>query len=124
VGAEDELIALARGWAAANVKGDWAFLNDILADRYICTDYEGRVLSRLDIRDALASQKYQSSTFEVDDIKVFSYDDMAVVHGRSAVVGHYAGKDRSGQYRWTDVWIKRGGRWQCVATQSTEIPPR
>ena len=33
----------------------------------------------------------------------------------------YKGKDISGQYRFTDTWIKKAGRWQCVATAGTKI---
>ena len=27
----------------------------------------------------------------------------------------------SGQYRFTDVWVNRGGRWQAVASQATVL---
>jgi len=27
----------------------------------------------------------------------------------------------SGQYRFTDTFVKRGGRWRCVASQGTKI---
>jgi hypothetical protein len=34
----------------------------------------------------------------------------------------YHGKDSSGQYSWTDVFVKRNGQWQAVASQSTKVP--
>ena len=33
----------------------------------------------------------------------------------------FKGKDISGQYRWTDTFIKRNGRWQCVATHASNV---
>jgi hypothetical protein len=33
-----------------------------------------------------------------------------------------AGK-QSGPYVWTDVYMKREGRWQVVATQGSRVPP-
>jgi hypothetical protein len=35
--------------------------------------------------------------------------------------GSYKGKDISGNYRWTDVFVKRNGRWQIVAGQGTRV---
>lgn len=29
--------------------------------------------------------------------------------------------DISGRYRWTDVFLHRGGKWQIVASQSAPI---
>jgi hypothetical protein len=39
------------------------------------------------------------------------------------MTGQYKGKDISGQYRWTDVFVKRQGRWQVVATHASQIVP-
>jgi hypothetical protein len=31
------------------------------------------------------------------------------------------GKETTGQIRFTDTWIKRDGRWQCVAAHNSTI---
>jgi hypothetical protein len=33
----------------------------------------------------------------------------------------YKGQDISGKYRFTDTWVKRNGKWQAVASQSTKL---
>jgi Ketosteroid isomerase homolog len=63
--------------------------------------------------------KIESSTNE--DMKVQVHGDTAVVTYRSTDKGNYKGNDLSGQYRWTDVFVKRNGRWQIVAGQGTRI---
>ena len=42
------------------------------------------------------------------------FGDQAIVHGLSTEKSSMAGKDTSGQDRYTDVFAKRDGRWQCV----------
>ncbi len=47
--------------------------------------------------------------------------DMAVVTYKSDDAGSYKGRDISGRYRWTDVLVKRDGRWQFLVSQGTAI---
>jgi len=56
-----------------------------------------------------------------DEMKVRVYGDAAVVTGRDTIKETYKGKDTSDQYRFTDTWVKRAGRWQCVAAHSSVI---
>ena len=55
-------------------------------------------------------------------VRVFSAE-LAVVTGLyTATFRHPVGKESSGRYRYTDVWVLRAGSWQCVATQETQVP--
>jgi ketosteroid isomerase-like protein len=54
-------------------------------------------------------------------MKVRLLGDVALVHGLSTSKGSYKGKENSGQFRWTDVFVKRGGRWLAVATHSSKV---
>ena len=35
--------------------------------------------------------------------------------------GTWNGKDSSGEYVWMDVFVKKSGKWQAVASQSTKV---
>lgn len=37
--------------------------------------------------------------------------------------GAYKGKDTSGQYRLTEVFVKRNGEWVCMATANQLVKP-
>jgi len=56
-----------------------------------------------------------------DEMKVRVYGDAAVVTGRNTLKGKYQGMDINGQIRWTDTWVKHGGRWQCAATHGSKV---
>jgi len=57
----------------------------------------------------------------LSELKVHVYGDTAVAAGTSTVKGTYKGQDISGKYRFTDVWVKRNGKWHAVASQSTKL---
>jgi ketosteroid isomerase-like protein len=119
---DQELITLEKGWNDSWVKHDPAFLDRILADDYIGTRSDGSVFSKA---QEIADMKYSENVvahIKSDDFKVRVYGDAAVVAFRfTTKEQNKEGKDIGGQYRTTDTWVKRAGRWQCVASHGSEI---
>jgi ketosteroid isomerase-like protein len=118
---EQELIKLEKEWGNALVNRGVAFLDGIFADDYIGTDSEGNVLTRAQEMASVRSGDYVLISMVLDDIRVHVYGDTAVYFGRSTDKAQYKSKDVSGQYRWTDTWVKHAGRWQCVASHGSRI---
>ena len=118
---EKELIKLEVGWADAFLKADVAFYDRILADDYMDTDEAGKVWTKAQDIEDLKSGDLKCTSSINDEFKVRVYGNAAVVTGRLTMKAQYKGKDISGQYRWTDTWVKRSGRWQCVATHLSKI---
>ena len=122
--AEQTLIALERGWNEAFYARDVDFLDNVLADEFIVTYDDG---ARGDKAGELAlaeafNQRVVSAT--QDDFIVQVHGDAAVVWFTLRVVGIRQGERAELTLRYTDVWVLRDGRWQCVASQSTRVNPR
>jgi ketosteroid isomerase-like protein len=118
------LIDLEQRWNEAFYRKDVAFIQSILADEFIATYDDG---SRGDKAKelALAAQFNQQVESAVqDDFTVKVYRDTAVVWFTLHIVGIRQGQRSELNLRYTDVWVIRDGRWQCVSTQSTRITPR
>jgi hypothetical protein len=52
-------------------------------------------------------------------VKIFG--DTAVVWFTQHLVGPSRGRPLAVTFRYVDVFVLRGGRWLCVATQSTKV---
>jgi len=122
--ATQELIKIEKDWGEAYLKKDVALLDRILADDYMQTDSEGNFITRAQDLADLKSGAYVETSGVQDNVKVRVYGDAAVVTGRSTVKAQYKGKDASGQFQWTDTFIRRDGRWQCVASHISRIPQK
>jgi len=84
-------------------------------EKHLTSDYLG-------IGPDVKSGTLKLESSEMSDMKVQVSDpDMAVVVYRSNDKGTYKGKDISGEYRWLDVFVKRGGKWQIAIDQGTQI---
>jgi len=57
------------------------------------------------------------------DVRVYGGGKFAVVMGTSTEVGKSKdGKPFKRSFRWTDAWVDRDGKWQCVASQAMLLP--
>jgi ketosteroid isomerase-like protein len=117
-GVEQALMQMERDWTEANLKKDGATLDKILADDWVGQGLTGSATKA----QALADLKSGDSKFDsitLGDMKVRVFGDTAVVTGSDDEKSSYKGKDTSGHWTWTDVFVKRQGRWQAAASQGT-----
>jgi ketosteroid isomerase-like protein len=119
--AEQELMKLENEWAKSVVKLDLAFMDRILADDYTWTDPAGNVHTKAEEIASMKSGQGVVTSSVNDEFKVRVYGDAAVVTGRTTQKGMVESKEVSGQFRWTDTWVKLAGRWQCVADHVSNI---
>jgi ketosteroid isomerase-like protein len=119
---EQELIKLENEWGEAIVKRDMASIDRIMVDDYMGI-YDGSVFAstKAQYMESLKSSKEEMLSAVIDDWKVRVYGDAAVVIARVTMKMQSAGKEMTSQSRFTDTWVTRAGRWQCVAGHNSTI---
>jgi ketosteroid isomerase-like protein len=117
--AEQELITLENAWKQAVVNRDAASLQRLYAAEYLSTDQEGIVWDKAQDIAIDTTGGSRLASYKLDDLKVRLYGNVAVVTGRNTSKGTFHGSAAQGQSRFTDVFVKRDGRWQCVTSQVT-----
>jgi ketosteroid isomerase-like protein len=117
-----ELIQLERDWDAAFLSNDTAFVDGVLAPEFIATYPDGTSGDRAkELANAAAfNQQIDSST--LDEFTVQVHGQTAVVWFTRRLVGPSKGQRLEVAYRYLDVFVRRGGRWLCVASQSIRLP--
>jgi len=119
--AEKELIGVENAWKQAVVKRDASALQRLYADEYMSVDQEGMTWNKKqDIEIDIAGVS-SLSTYKLDDLTVRIYGDVALVTGFNIATGKVLDRPAKSQTRFTDVFVKRDGRWQCVHSQTTPI---
>jgi ketosteroid isomerase-like protein len=114
----DELIKVEHDWAEAIVKADTAALARLYANEYTNIE-DGALLTKTQDIQAIGSGNFKMSAYAYENLTVRMYGNMAVVTGRNTITAAYLGKPAGGVFVFTDVFVKRDGRWQCVATHSS-----
>ncbi|HEX3184573.1 MAG TPA: nuclear transport factor 2 family protein [Pyrinomonadaceae bacterium] len=116
-------------WANAYKTKDAATIRRILADDIVLTYPDGTTGTKADEIQMTETGAFSADSWEVVDSKVSVIDaDAAFMTGRTVIKngklkdpksGHTI--DISGEYRFLDVYAKRNGNWQTIASQVTKI---
>ncbi len=120
-GAERDVMRIEQEMLDALLKGDASAGQRYLAETYVFTDPAGVVMGKAQSIADLKSGDLKLTSASLDDAKVQVYGDTAIVTYSSNDKGSYKGKDISGKTRWTDVFVRRNGRWQVVASHGSRI---
>jgi len=118
---EQQIKDLEKQWTDAELKQDAVALDRILADDIVEIESTGQVQTKAEDLADLKSGEFKLESLSFGDMKVRVFGNVAVVNGPYTMKGTYKGKDISHEGRFTDVFVKRQGRWQCVSTQSTPV---
>jgi len=124
-GAEQEVTQLTDQYIAALKGKDTAALERIWADDLTFITLRGDVQTKAQRLADIQSGANRFDSLETTDRTVRVYGDTAVMTSLTTLKGQYKGQEASGQFRVTNVFVRRGGGWQIVALQMTPIstPP-
>ena len=104
------------------LKSDTAAFEKYLTSDYLGIGPDGAAQNKSELVSDIKSGTLKLESSKISDMKVQVADpDMAVVVYRTTDKGTYKGKDVTGEYRWLDVFVKRGGKWQIAIDQGTPI---
>ncbi len=116
-----QFIEMERNLAAAYMRGDRAFVDGLLADDWTSTDYRGRLWTKTKVLALFDGPRPPMTKAEIDVDRVRLVGDVAIVTGRSVSAGRVDGRDVSVTQRYTDIYVRRDGRWRVVASQGTQV---
>ena len=117
-----ELEQIERQLAATWKKGDCDAWGAMLAPEWSVIHITGNTITRSQALEMCRTQQPPLESLVSDGLSVRSFGDAAVVTGRTtATTG--GEKRETITLRFTDVFIRRDGRWQVVASHATSVVP-
>jgi ketosteroid isomerase-like protein len=118
----DELKKIETEWVNAQKAKNADKLAEILADGWVGLDWDGKTTDKATAVSHMKMPGYSLESIEMGPMTVRVFGNTAVVMGSDTEKGMEDGKDASGKFVWTDVFVKQNGKWRAVASQSTKVP--
>jgi hypothetical protein len=115
------LLRLEDSWTVALVRRDGTTFRRLLADGFVYTEND-RTSTREDVLHDVEAGPDKVEAAHNEDMRVYRFGPTAVVTGWLVVRGRGADGPFDRRYRFTDTWVRRGGRWQIVAAHDYLAP--
>ena len=116
---------LSSQWSTAYLKNDTSILERIWAPDFVYVEPSGRRFTKAEgIADMKKSgERLTSAVADSIDVRTYAGGAVAV----DIVTYTEAGKDAGGKpferrTRFTNVWVRNGGAWQCVSGHASQLP--
>ena len=116
---EQTILDLEKQLSAASAANDVAALESMVADDYIGIEAIGQVETKAQWLGGIKSKALIVDAEVPSQLKARIYGDVAIVTGHLSIQDRRNGKAGHHEVMFTDAWVKRNGRWQCVQYQGT-----
>jgi ketosteroid isomerase-like protein len=118
-----EVRAAAQAFDDAQLHGDRAVLERMLAPDFLLVHGSGRIGDKKDFIDGFTDPNAHLDPFDIKDrLFLRPSADTAIVGGEAWVTGTDHGKAFKQHFRYSDYFAKRNGAWVVVYTQVTALP--
>jgi len=111
-----DLAKAVADYDAAQIKGDGAELERLLADDYTLVNSSGNVETKAQLIADYTAPGYKLDPFVIKEPIEKAWTDGAVMGGVATLRGADGGKRFEVTLRFADIWAKRRGVWQVIYT--------
>jgi hypothetical protein len=117
-----DLAKAVQDYDDAQVHGDKAELQRLIADDYTLVNSTGHVQDKAALIKDYTTPGYKIEPFEILEPVEKAWNDGAVMGGVVDLHGTDGGKPFAVTLRFADIWAKRNGKWQVIYTHVSRPP--
>jgi hypothetical protein len=117
-----DLAQAVHDYDEAQIHGNKAELERLVADDYTLVNSSGRVQNKAQLIADYTTPGYKIEPFEIMQPVEKVWSDGAVMGGIVDLRGTDGGKPFAVKLRFADIWAKRNGKWQVVYTHVSKPP--
>jgi ketosteroid isomerase-like protein len=111
-----DLASRVHAYDEAQVKGDKAALEDLVADDYVLINSGGQRQSKADLVRDYTKPGFKLEPFVIEEPVELAWSDGAVMGGVARIHGVDDGQAFDVRLRFSDIWAKRKGKWRVIYT--------
>src|SRR5882762_9685304 len=111
-----KVVAMENLWNQMQLNHDAAAMEKMLDEDFVLTDYDGSLLNKSQFLESIKDPSIKLTLEMSEGMKLHQHGITVVITGATREKGTQNGKPFAHSGRFTDTWIKKDGRWFCVAS--------
>jgi len=111
-----KIVAMENLWNQMQLNHDATAMEKMLDVDFVLTDYDGSILNKAQFLDSIKDMSIKLTQEMSEGMKLHPHGNTVVITGATREKGTQNGKAFAHNGRFTDTWIKKDGRWLCVAS--------
>jgi hypothetical protein len=120
----EELRRLDKELTVATWTGDAVWFEQNLSDDYLLITPNGALRTKRDVVSELATPGLKMEPFEATEVQVRVHGEAAIVTGRMRQQFLLGRTHSTSDLRYTDVYVKKKGRWLLVSGHASNVPKK
>lgn len=111
-----KVVAMENLWNQMQLNHDAPAMEKMIDEDFVLTDYDGTLLDKKQFLDSIKDMSIKLTQEMSEGMKLHQHGNTVVITGATREKGTQNGKPFAHNGRFTDTWIKKEGRWLCVAS--------
>jgi ketosteroid isomerase-like protein len=111
-----KIIAMENLWNQMQLNHDAPAMEKMLDAEFVLTDYDGSLLNKTQFLHSIKDMSIKLTQEVSEGMKLHQHGNTVVITGATREKGTQNGKPFAHSGRFTDTWIRKDGRWLCVAS--------
>ena len=118
---EREILRAETAVCEAFESGDAAYLRAALDPRFTLVDSRGTVTNLEQNLQEVQAREPRYETFRNHGQSIRIFGDTAIITGITSIKGTAGGEAFAADFRFTDTWLYRDGRWLLAASHASRL---
>lgn len=125
---KDELLKTISKFNKAFQNGNVSILESMITENYLHTNGNSKSIGKKNWLNYLSKRENEINSgnldviqYEMDEIKIEFYNNMAIVTGKVAVSNKKKEEIQKNEYRITNVWVNEDGNWKRAGFHDGKI---
>lgn len=115
------LTKLSDDWDKAIVRKNEGAIAGNMAEDFRQIDGDGNIETKKSFVAGIMDPKLTIDPYTVEEFEVRLYGETALLSGRTNMTGKFDGKPFTSNYRYIDIYVRRGGLWKIASVQITRL---
>jgi len=118
-----EIEAVEEQWRTAQLAGDVATMDKLMADDYFSISVSGQLNDKMQQLERVKSRSLVLSKIDISDVKIKLVGRVAIVTSLAEIAGTNEGEPLKGWFRYTRVYKRYpDGSWKITNFEVTRVP--